>query len=83
MEAVCMYIFQYTIGPRKPTISPTIQRSIAIESWSLKLCRIPPSECLNLIARTMNRMKDITRQERVMYSDRARSDNGWLAPYEG
>jgi len=83
MEVVCMYIFQYIIGPEKPTISPTIHRSIATESWSLKLCKMPPSECLNLIARMRKRMKDITKQDRVMYSAIARGENTCPAPYDG
>jgi len=80
MEAVWMYIFQYNIGPEKPTISPTIQRSIAIESWSLKLCRIPPSECLNLIARIKKTMKDIAKHDNVIHSATVSGENAGPAP---
>ena len=49
----------------------------------MKLCRIPPSECLNLIARIRKRMKDITKQEIVMYSAMLSGENGCPAPYDG
>ena len=80
MEAVWKYIFQYIIGPEKPTISPAIQRSIAIESWSLKLCKIPPSECLNLIARIKKTMNDNAKHDRVIHSAMVSGESAGPAP---
>ncbi len=80
MEAVWAYILQYDIDSDIESTSPRIHRSIAMESWSLKLCRIPPSACLNLIAKDRKRMKQIAKLIRVTDSAVVKADMPWPVP---